>query len=194
MGEGIHRETPFLASSVGKIPTSGPRLVVGGDSRCSGPTLSFGKSEISKLLALGLSLVIDSTEGFQFTGLTANQSRIFSTAFVTPSSQTSAPETGIMEELRDDQFSFRSQSLVCRGRGQLFQGGLQFTGLSCGSPKHSQLGSASLLLGPAPRIERSWTSRELQHTLRRGEWSASRIDERSPLARQHPTQQTRDVK
>ncbi len=78
------------------------------------PTLSFGKSEISKLPARGLVLVIDSTEGFQFTGLTANQSRIFSTAFPTPSSQTSATDAGIMDELRHDQSSFRLQSLVCR--------------------------------------------------------------------------------
>ena len=76
------------------------------------PTLSFGKSEISKLLALGLSLVIDSTEGFQFGGLTRNQYRFFSIALVTAANQTSTTETGITDELRHGQSSFRPQSRV----------------------------------------------------------------------------------
>ena len=68
--------------------------------------------------------------------------------------------------------------------GHSFQGGFQFTGLSSGSAKHSQLSSPSMFFGPIPRIERS--SRELQHALRRGKWLASRIDDLGPLAGQHP--------
>jgi hypothetical protein len=37
-------------------------------------------------------------------GFTANQYRFFSIAFVTLGNQTSAPDTGIMDELRHDQF------------------------------------------------------------------------------------------
>jgi hypothetical protein len=182
---------PFPAPSVVESHHTNPRLVVGPISGCSDPLFpseNLKSASCSRSVCFG-----DSEMGIKFTGLARDQYRFFSIAFVTNSNQTSAPDTGIMDELRHDQFSFRSQSLVCRRRGQLFQGALQFTGLSSESPKHSQLCSICLFFGLAPRNERSWTSRKPQHALRRGEWSASRIDERGPLARQHPAQQTRDV-
>src|ERR1700683_5262371 len=63
--------------------------------------------------------------GIKFTGLARDQYRFFSIAFVTTSSQTSAPETGIMDELRHDEPSFKPQSFVCSSDEMLPQGGIR---------------------------------------------------------------------
>jgi len=78
----IHTETPFLASIVGKIPTPNLKLVVGPFSGYGGPLFQPDNLRISKLLALRLGLAADYKDGFQFTGLTANQYCFFSTAFI----------------------------------------------------------------------------------------------------------------
>jgi hypothetical protein len=71
-----HRD-PVSSLHRGENPHTNLKLVVNPISGCGGPLFQWESLRISKLLVLGLSLVIDSTEDFQFTGLTASQYRFF---------------------------------------------------------------------------------------------------------------------
>jgi hypothetical protein len=75
----------------------------------------LGKSEISKLPAKDLSLAADYKDGFQFTGLTGDRIRFFSTAFIAPEQSMSVVVSVVETSLPDWCFPQRVHQLSAAG-------------------------------------------------------------------------------